>query len=432
MFQSDDGRASSAAASTNHRATKLTSLSALENAATVSSSSSSAAISVHLDRFVYGRAYAFFVAFVIFKVWLDLIVQTQTAISLTLLAVIGIFIGQTTAGADSRSERARRQRKIGARTRAPNADNGTPDKARNEAREAEQEEGGGAGRARKGSISELNMRRQNAELAERLLSSSVSLPNKPLTSPSASTTASSASTGYNSDSVVAASLIATTGVAPTVVCCVDVDMDVDNDDDDDNHRFNDESHYDDDDDDYDQNHRSDKHTSRRRELVELSSTSPIAQSATPRLGSRGRAACADRCPSEPYYSTPSAAFIVGGAETHCNRTSRRQERRCTCRNRRPATTTAAADDVDETPLSEQRRRRRRHSCGDSQTGAEVANRDEQKKKKDGHEDVDADSDHSEDDDDDADADKRNHFSLAAAQTNPPTPTLDENALPITY
>lgn len=114
MFQNDDHGSSAATRDqngnhNNNRMTKLSTLSADEqtyNSAQLTPGSSSAAISIHLKHIYYSHAYALFVAFVIFKIWFDLIVQAQTAISLLLLAIIGIFIGQTTKGSRGKAQHA--------------------------------------------------------------------------------------------------------------------------------------------------------------------------------------------------------------------------------------------------------------------------------------------------------------------------------------
>uniref|UniRef100_A0A6G1S6W5 Ig-like domain-containing protein n=1 Tax=Aceria tosichella TaxID=561515 RepID=A0A6G1S6W5_9ACAR len=87
MFQQDDSSAALAASS--HQ-------------------TSSAAISAHVIRLSRGRAYAFLVGLFILATWFQLIAQLQTLISLALLAVIGLLLGQRgDAGSAANSGRRR-------------------------------------------------------------------------------------------------------------------------------------------------------------------------------------------------------------------------------------------------------------------------------------------------------------------------------------
>lgn len=61
-----------------------------------SAQQSNSALSVHVLRLSRGHLYALFMAFVIFSAWFHLVAQTQTAISLLLLAVIGFLLGKAT------------------------------------------------------------------------------------------------------------------------------------------------------------------------------------------------------------------------------------------------------------------------------------------------------------------------------------------------
>lgn len=65
-----------------------------------SSHQTNSALSVHVVRLSYGRLYALFLAFVIFSSWFQLVAQTQTAISLLLLAIIGFLLGKATDDTD--------------------------------------------------------------------------------------------------------------------------------------------------------------------------------------------------------------------------------------------------------------------------------------------------------------------------------------------
>lgn len=61
-----------------------------------SSQQTNSAISAHVIRLSRGRVYALFLGYLIFASWFQLIAQTQTAISLFLLAVIGLFLDRLT------------------------------------------------------------------------------------------------------------------------------------------------------------------------------------------------------------------------------------------------------------------------------------------------------------------------------------------------
>lgn len=62
----------------------------------VSAQQTNSALSVHVVRISRTRIYAFFLAFLIFSSWFQLVAQTQTAISLVLLAIIGFLLGRAT------------------------------------------------------------------------------------------------------------------------------------------------------------------------------------------------------------------------------------------------------------------------------------------------------------------------------------------------
>jgi len=64
-----------------------------------SSQQTNSAISVHMVRLTRGRFYALFVASIILTSWLQAVAQVQTAISLLLLAIIGLFLGKVTDSA---------------------------------------------------------------------------------------------------------------------------------------------------------------------------------------------------------------------------------------------------------------------------------------------------------------------------------------------
>lgn len=65
-------------------------------ASAASSQQTNSALSVHVVRPSRGRLYALFLVFVIFSSWFQLVAQTQTAISLLLLAIIGFLLGRAT------------------------------------------------------------------------------------------------------------------------------------------------------------------------------------------------------------------------------------------------------------------------------------------------------------------------------------------------
>lgn len=77
------------------------------NALAASSQQTNSALSAHVIRLSRGRAYAALVGLFIVATWFQLIAQLQTLVSLFLLAIIGLLLGQRNSGRSQQQKRRR-------------------------------------------------------------------------------------------------------------------------------------------------------------------------------------------------------------------------------------------------------------------------------------------------------------------------------------